>query len=232
MPVDVACRVLGVSRQGYCRYKRRPLSATQMRRHGFRTDPRDPRRVPKYLPLSTVPRRAHDRDEGLGELATGVGTDDTGRDLRPTRPAARQATQGRSDRRGPGEPQVPSTTSQRVLGHRLTEHPTREGKVFCAAGWSVDTRQDSTLVVNALDMAIRNRRPEPAAWSMPLTGVQFTSWAFGERIRTAGLLPSFGNRRRLSRQRDDGELLVLDADRATQSPQVEDPGRARERDLA
>ncbi len=28
-------------------------------------------------------------------------------------------------------------------------------------GWSIDTRQDSTLVVNELDMAIRNRRPEP-----------------------------------------------------------------------
>jgi putative transposase len=32
MPVDVACRVLGVSRQGCYRYKRRPLSATQLRR--------------------------------------------------------------------------------------------------------------------------------------------------------------------------------------------------------
>ncbi|MEV6536322.1 hypothetical protein AB0M86_43310, partial [Streptomyces sp. NPDC051639] len=29
-------------------------------------------------------------------------------------------------------------------------------------GWSIDSRQDSTLVVNALDMAIRNRRPKPA----------------------------------------------------------------------
>jgi transposase InsO family protein len=52
----------------------------------------------------------------------------------------------------------------------ITEHPTREGKLYCAAvmdafsrrtiGWSIDSRQDSTLVVNALDIAIRNRRPE------------------------------------------------------------------------
>lgn len=28
-------------------------------------------------------------------------------------------------------------------------------------GWSIDSKQDSTLVVNALDMAIRNRRPNP-----------------------------------------------------------------------
>ena len=32
LPVDRCCRVLGVSRQGYYRYKRRPTSATQLRR--------------------------------------------------------------------------------------------------------------------------------------------------------------------------------------------------------
>ena len=31
-PIDVCCRVLGVSRQGYYRYKRRATSATQLRR--------------------------------------------------------------------------------------------------------------------------------------------------------------------------------------------------------
>jgi putative transposase len=84
----------------------------------------------------------------------------------------------------------------------ITEHPTREGKVYCAAvldaysrrivGWSIDSRQDSTLVVNALDMAIRNRQPEPGSVVHADHGVQFTSWAFGDRVRIAGLLPSFG----------------------------------------
>jgi putative transposase len=84
----------------------------------------------------------------------------------------------------------------------ITEHPTREGKLFCAAvldaysrrivGWSIDTRQDSTLVVHALDMAIRNRAPQPGGIVHANHGVQFTSWAFGERIRSAGLVPSFG----------------------------------------
>lgn len=47
-------------------------------------------------------------------------------------------------------------------------------------------------MVNALDMAIRNRRPEPGGIVHADHGAQFTSWVFGERVRSAGLLPSFG----------------------------------------
>ncbi|WP_158842339.1 DDE-type integrase/transposase/recombinase [Saccharothrix deserti] len=49
----------------------------------------------------------------------------------------------------------------------VTEHRTREGKVYCAVvldafsrkvvGWSIDSRQDAALVTNALGMALRNR---------------------------------------------------------------------------
>jgi transposase InsO family protein len=84
----------------------------------------------------------------------------------------------------------------------ITQHRTREGWIYCAAvldaysrrivGWSIDSRQDATLVVNALDMAIRNRRPEPGGIVHADHGTQFTSWVFGEKVRSAGLLPSFG----------------------------------------
>ena len=84
----------------------------------------------------------------------------------------------------------------------ITQHRTREGWIYCAAvldaysrrivGWSIDSKQDATLVVNALDMAIRNRRPEPGGIVHADHGAQFTSWVFGEKIRSAGLLPSFG----------------------------------------
>ncbi|SER38583.1 Integrase core domain-containing protein [Streptomyces qinglanensis] len=47
-------------------------------------------------------------------------------------------------------------------------------------------------MVNALDMAIRNRRPEPGSIVHADHGTRFTSWVFGEKIRSAGLLPSFG----------------------------------------
>lgn len=84
----------------------------------------------------------------------------------------------------------------------IIEHPTLEGKVFCAAvldtcsrkivGPAIDSKQDSTLVVNALDMAIRARIPAPGGIVHADHGVQFTSWAFTQKIRSAGLLQSFG----------------------------------------
>jgi putative transposase len=49
------------------------------------------------------------------------------------------------------------------------EHPTREGKVYCAVvldtwsrrvvGWSIDSAPSTALVTNALGMAIDQRRP-------------------------------------------------------------------------
>ena len=48
-------------------------------------------------------------------------------------------------------------------------------------------------MVNALDMAIRNRRPEPGVIVHADHGTQFASWVFGAKIRSAGLLPSFGS---------------------------------------
>ena len=78
----------------------------------------------------------------------------------------------------------------------------REGKVYCCAvmdtysrkivGWSIDNVQNAPLVVNALDMAIKARRPVATIVHAD-HGTQFTSWAFTERIRASGLMPSFGS---------------------------------------
>jgi transposase InsO family protein len=84
----------------------------------------------------------------------------------------------------------------------IVRQAAKEGCIYCAAvldafsrrigGWSIDSKQDATLVVNALDMAIRNRRPAPGGVVHADHGTQFTSWVFGEKISSAGLLPSFG----------------------------------------
>ena len=89
----------------------------------------------------------------------------------------------------------------------ITEHPTREGKVYCAAvmdahsrlivGWSIAEHMRTELVTDALGMAIVRRQPEkrPAGRSTVLHsdhGSQFTSWAFGQRLQSANLLASMG----------------------------------------
>lgn len=85
----------------------------------------------------------------------------------------------------------------------ITEHPTEEGKVYCAAvmdaysrliiGWSIDNHMRTELVTDALGMAIIRRKPENDTTVLHSDhGSQYTSWAFGQRLRTAGLLASMG----------------------------------------
>lgn len=57
----------------------------------------------------------------------------------------------------------------------------------------MDSKADATLVVNTLDMATRNGRPAVGGIVHADYGTHFTSWVFGEKIRSSGLLPSFGS---------------------------------------
>ena len=85
----------------------------------------------------------------------------------------------------------------------ITEHPTREGKLYCAVvldvysrrvvGWSIDSTQTTALVTSALGMAIQNRSPSPGAIIHSDHGTQFTSWGFTRRAHESGLLPSMGS---------------------------------------
>jgi transposase InsO family protein len=85
-----------------------------------------------------------------------------------------------------------------------TEHPTREGKVYCAVvldafsrrvvGWSIAHNPTAELTSNALGMAVEQReaaRGETVIHSDH--GTQFTSWAFTGHARQSGLVGSIGD---------------------------------------
>ena len=84
----------------------------------------------------------------------------------------------------------------------ITEHRTREGKVYCCVvldvfsrrvvGWSIDSAPTAVLVTNALGMAIQNRDPDGTLIHSD-HGTQFTSWAFTRRALDSGLVPSMGS---------------------------------------
>ncbi|HLI32540.1 MAG TPA: IS3 family transposase [Solirubrobacteraceae bacterium] len=84
----------------------------------------------------------------------------------------------------------------------ITEHPTREGKLYCCVvldaysrsvvGWSIDNSQPASLVTSALGMAIGRRKPIAGGIVHADHGSQFTSWAFSERVKSVGLELSMG----------------------------------------
>ena len=60
-------------------------------------------------------------------------------------------------------------------------------------GWAIDSHQATPLVTNALGMAITNRNPLPDQTVIHSNhGSQVSSWAFTQRARESGLLPSMG----------------------------------------
>jgi putative transposase len=74
---------------------------------------------------------------------------------------------------GSGSRQFAREAPNRLWVTDITEHRTREGKVYCAVvldtysrrvvGWSIDSAPTAMLVTNALGMAIENRPPEAGA---------------------------------------------------------------------
>ena len=167
LPAKVCCRVLGVSSPGYYRYRRRPISPTQMRRQW----------------LTGLIREVHIASRGTygsrrvhAELTLGMGVQVSERLVAVLMHNA--AIYGL-----PGPARVKRlrgvVTADDLVNrkfHRLrpnelwvtdiTEHPTREGKVYCCAvmdtysrkivGWSIDNVQNAQLVVNALDEHLRS----------------------------------------------------------------------------
>ena len=85
----------------------------------------------------------------------------------------------------------------------IAQHRTGQGWFYLAVvldvfsrrvvGWAMADHLRAELVVDALQMAIWQRRPKPGAIHHSDHGAQYTSWAFGQRLREAGLLGSMGS---------------------------------------
>ncbi len=205
LPVEVACRVLGVSVSGYYEWLNRAPSARALR-HAWLTE--EIKRVHAESRGTYGVRRVH------AELTLGHGIS-VGRQA-VERLMRRVSLQGLSGR--PRYRRIPNiaTAEDRVQRQfrregrdqlwvtDITEHPTREGKVYCAVvldtfsrrvvGWSIDSYPTAALVTNALGMAIEQRRPPDGATVIHSDqGTQFTSWTFTQRAVDSGLLPSMGS---------------------------------------
>ena len=205
--VSLLCRVLGVSRAGYYAWTRRPLSA---------------RAVADQALLEQI-RQVHELSRGTygaprihAELrldhGVQVGRKRVARLMRTAGLIGCQRRRGRGlTRRDPQAAPAPdlversfaATAPDRLWTADITYVPTWSGWLYLAVvldvfsrrvvGWAMADHLRTELVLDALDMAIWNRRPTAGLIHHSDQGSQYTSLAFGRRCREAGITPSMGS---------------------------------------
>jgi putative transposase len=199
------CRVLGVSSSGYYTWLNRSPSpraianeklAEQMREvHQDSRGTYGSPRMHQELLARGVKAGRHRvarvmRSEGLRGVCRRRGWCTTVRDER-ARPAPDLV-----------ERDFSATEPDRLWVADITYVPTWAGFLFLAVvldvfsrrivGWSMATHMRTELVLDALEMAYRQRRPRGVIFHSD-QGSQYTSVAFGGRCRVYGIRPSMGS---------------------------------------
>ncbi|MGY2011979.1 IS3 family transposase [Nocardia gipuzkoensis] len=207
IPVTVSCRVLRVSTSGYYEWKHRGESARARADRELTTTITD---------IHTASRGTYGAPRVHAELRLGqrirVGRKRVARLMRSAGLAGIFRRRRGCTTRDPQASPHPDLVNRRFAAEGpdrlwcmdVTQHRTSEGWVYCAVvldafsrrivGWSIAGHLRAELVCDALDMA-RWRRKPPDGQTIAHSdhGAQYTSWAFGQRIRTAGLLGSMGS---------------------------------------
>lgn len=205
-PVATLCRLLGVSRSGYYAWRTRLPSA----------------RACADQVLSRHIRTVHERSRGTyGAPRIWAELRDSGvvcSRKRVARLLRLAGLQGCHRRKGPPAPRrTPGATPAPDLVRRdfaapapdrlwvadITYVPTWAGFLYLAVvldahsrrivGWAMADHLRSELVIEAVDMAVWRRRPTPGVIHHSDQGSQYTSLAFGRRLREAGLVGSMGS---------------------------------------
>lgn len=173
LPAPVACRVLEVSQSGFYAWRTRTPSARSLR-HAWLTE--QIRQIHGQFRGVYGYRRMH------AELTLGHGVSVGAEAVALLmRRAGLAGVTGRPKfRRIPNQPTARDHVERdfsrdepdRLWVTDITEHPTREGKVYCAVvldtfsrrvvGWSIDSSPNAALVTNALGMALSQRTPTGA----------------------------------------------------------------------
>jgi transposase InsO family protein len=206
-PISVSCQLLGVSSSGFFDCKTRPLSARAVAdaellghiraAHELSRGTYGSPRVHAELRLGMGIRCGRKRVERLIRAACLAGV---------SRRKARGCTR-RNPTAVPSDDLVERNFSvdapDRLWVADITQHGTGEGWRYGAfvidawsrrvLGWALGDHCRTDLVVDALQMALWRRQGADGCVHHSDRGCQYTSWAFGHRLRQAGLLSSMGS---------------------------------------
>jgi putative transposase len=204
-PVASLCRVLGVSPAGYYAWRHRPPSARA------RADAALRERIHSVHAASHGTYGAPRIHAELKAAGVAVGRKRVARLMRAAGwvgVSRRQgpATTRRAERVRPApdlvERRFTADGPNRLWVADITGVPTAAGLLYLAVvvdvfsrrvvGWSMSTDLRSQLVLDALDMALAQRKPRGVIHHSD-QGCQYTSLGFGARCREAGVRPSMGS---------------------------------------
>jgi len=203
-PVALSCRVLGVSRAGYYAWRGRPPAA----------------RARADAALTAAIHRIHTKSRGtygsprvhaeLAQLDQRCGRKRVARLMRAAGLVGcqRRRRRPRTTVTDPAATPAPDLVRRRFTAPApdrvwladISYIPTGEGWLYLAAvldafsrrvvGWAMADHLRTELVLDALNLALWRRRPAPGLIHHTDRGCQYTSLAFGRRLRDAGLVPS------------------------------------------
>lgn len=203
--VATMCRVLGVSTSGYYAWRGREASARQREDEALKA------RIRAIHARSRGTYGAPRVHAELVDQGVGVGPKRVARLMREAGLRGVSRRKGpRTTIRQPNARPAPDLvqrnfTSQdpdRLWVADITYIPTASGFLFLAVvvdafsrrvvGWSMATHLRTELVLDALEMALWQRRPQGVVHHSD-QGCQYTSIAFGQRCRQAAVRPSMGS---------------------------------------
>ena len=182
--VQTACLMLGVSVSGYYDWKVRPPSERTLR-HAWLAG--EIAQVHKdsggtYGTLRVTAELRYGRGIHVGKEQVHLLMRRLGIYGLPRRRLPRGARVGKPSSLDLVRRRFKADGPDRLWMTDITEHPTREGKIYCCAvidafsrmvvGWSIDSRQTGLLVTSALGMALNRRAPREGGIIHSDQGVQ------------------------------------------------------------
>src|SRR5262245_28304348 len=202
--IATLCRVLDVSPSGYYAWQRRGLSrraqqdrALQAQITAIHRQSRGTYGAPR-IHADLAARGIQVGRKRVARLLRGLGLQGVSRRRRVSTTVRQPAQPGAADlvRR-----RFVATAPNRLWVADITYIPTAAGFLYLAVvldawsrrivGWAMMTHLTTDLVLAALDMAVRARQPRDVIHHSD-HGSQYTSLAFGQHCRTAGIHPSMG----------------------------------------
>ena len=203
-PVARMCRVVGVNRSGFYKWKNRQPSLR---------DRADAELLVEIKDIYEASRRTYGSPRVFGQLlrrGIPVGRKRVARLMRQAglvgAHTRRKWRRGRPDAAPAADLVDRDFTAQapdRLWVADITEFQTGEGKLYLAGivdvatsqivGWSMAARATSDLVVDALVAAALRRNINQPVIHHSDRGSQYTSMAFTNRLEDLGLVPSFGS---------------------------------------